>query len=183
MPFIGQTWVLASIGAVVEMGVLSTLKRLLMESILIAVKYCRHCSDSIHHVIGTGLPHWQRWGDPSETKNQSNWVRHWAFVITTGECMIIRRIIWLFTCIMYQSAAERSAHRFMDSELAYAQTPICAPPAVIMEINFRLIRSKQWLMMWFMHSLSCLSWLWWVGNLVLPLTLRLRRESQAWVDS
>jgi hypothetical protein len=29
---IGQTWVLASIGAVVEMGVLSTLKRLLMES-------------------------------------------------------------------------------------------------------------------------------------------------------
>jgi hypothetical protein len=35
MPSIGQTWVLASIGAVVEMGVLSrpTLKRLLMESI------------------------------------------------------------------------------------------------------------------------------------------------------
>jgi hypothetical protein len=32
MPYIGQTWVLASIGAVVEMGVLSTLKRLLMES-------------------------------------------------------------------------------------------------------------------------------------------------------
>jgi hypothetical protein len=32
MPSIGQTWVLASIGAVVEMGVLSTLKRLLMES-------------------------------------------------------------------------------------------------------------------------------------------------------
>jgi hypothetical protein len=31
MPSIGQTWVLASIGAVVEMGVLSTLKRLLME--------------------------------------------------------------------------------------------------------------------------------------------------------
>jgi hypothetical protein len=32
-PSIGQTWVLASIGAVVEMGVLSrTLKRLLMES-------------------------------------------------------------------------------------------------------------------------------------------------------
>jgi hypothetical protein len=31
---IGQTWVLASIGAVVEMGILSTLKRLLMESIL-----------------------------------------------------------------------------------------------------------------------------------------------------
>jgi hypothetical protein len=29
---IGQTWVLASIGAVVEMGILSTLKRLLMES-------------------------------------------------------------------------------------------------------------------------------------------------------
>jgi hypothetical protein len=34
MPYIGQTWVLASIGAVVEMGVLSTLKRLLMESTL-----------------------------------------------------------------------------------------------------------------------------------------------------
>jgi uncharacterized membrane protein YjgN (DUF898 family) len=33
MPSIGQTWVLASIGAVVEMGVLiSTLKRLVMES-------------------------------------------------------------------------------------------------------------------------------------------------------
>jgi hypothetical protein len=33
MPSIGQTWVLASIGAVVEMGVLTrTLKRLLMES-------------------------------------------------------------------------------------------------------------------------------------------------------
>jgi hypothetical protein len=33
MPSIGQTWVLAYIGAVVEMGVLShTLKRLLMES-------------------------------------------------------------------------------------------------------------------------------------------------------
>jgi hypothetical protein len=34
MPSIGQTWVLASIGAVVEMGVLSTLKLLLMESSL-----------------------------------------------------------------------------------------------------------------------------------------------------
>jgi hypothetical protein len=32
MPSIGQTWVLASIGAVVEMSILSTLKRLLMES-------------------------------------------------------------------------------------------------------------------------------------------------------
>jgi hypothetical protein len=32
MPSIGQTWVLASIGAVVEMGILSTLKRLLVES-------------------------------------------------------------------------------------------------------------------------------------------------------
>jgi hypothetical protein len=32
MPSIGQTWVLVSIGAVVEMGILSTLKRLLMES-------------------------------------------------------------------------------------------------------------------------------------------------------
>jgi hypothetical protein len=32
MPSIGQAWVLASIGAVVEMGILSTLKRLLMES-------------------------------------------------------------------------------------------------------------------------------------------------------
>jgi hypothetical protein len=31
MPSIDQTWVLASIGAVVEMGVLSTLKQLLME--------------------------------------------------------------------------------------------------------------------------------------------------------
>jgi hypothetical protein len=40
MPSIGQTWVLASIGAVVEMGILSTLKRLLMESIQNpAVKY------------------------------------------------------------------------------------------------------------------------------------------------
>jgi hypothetical protein len=35
MPSIGQTWVLASIGAVVEMGILSTLNRLLMESKLI----------------------------------------------------------------------------------------------------------------------------------------------------
>jgi hypothetical protein len=34
MPSIGQTWVLASIGAVVEIGVLSTLKQLHMESIL-----------------------------------------------------------------------------------------------------------------------------------------------------
>jgi hypothetical protein len=33
VPSIGQTWVLASIGAVVEMGVLSTLKRLPMESL------------------------------------------------------------------------------------------------------------------------------------------------------
>jgi hypothetical protein len=32
MPSIGQTWVFASIGAAVEMGVLGTLKRLLMES-------------------------------------------------------------------------------------------------------------------------------------------------------
>jgi hypothetical protein len=32
MPSIDQRWVLASIGAVVEMGALSTLKRLLMES-------------------------------------------------------------------------------------------------------------------------------------------------------
>jgi hypothetical protein len=31
MPSIGQTWVLVSIGAVAEMGILSTLKRLLME--------------------------------------------------------------------------------------------------------------------------------------------------------
>jgi hypothetical protein len=32
MPSFGQTWVLASIGGVVEMGILSTLRRLLMES-------------------------------------------------------------------------------------------------------------------------------------------------------
>jgi hypothetical protein len=32
MPYIGQTRVLATIGAVVEMGILNTLKRLLMES-------------------------------------------------------------------------------------------------------------------------------------------------------
>jgi hypothetical protein len=32
MPSTGQTWVLACIGAVIEMGILSTLKRLLMES-------------------------------------------------------------------------------------------------------------------------------------------------------
>jgi hypothetical protein len=32
MPSIGQTWVLASIGAVVEINILSTLKRLLVES-------------------------------------------------------------------------------------------------------------------------------------------------------
>jgi hypothetical protein len=32
MPSIGQAWVLATIGAVVEIGVLSTLKRLPMES-------------------------------------------------------------------------------------------------------------------------------------------------------
>jgi hypothetical protein len=37
MPSIGQTWVLASIGAVVEMGVLSALKRLLMESKILLV--------------------------------------------------------------------------------------------------------------------------------------------------
>jgi hypothetical protein len=35
MPSIGQTWVLASIGAVVEMGILSTLKWLLIESYVI----------------------------------------------------------------------------------------------------------------------------------------------------
>jgi hypothetical protein len=35
MPSIGQTWVLVSIGAVVEIGVLSTLKRLLMESTIL----------------------------------------------------------------------------------------------------------------------------------------------------
>jgi hypothetical protein len=35
MPSIGQTWVLASIGVVVEMGVLSTLKRLLMDDSLL----------------------------------------------------------------------------------------------------------------------------------------------------
>jgi hypothetical protein len=39
MPSIGQTWVLASIGAVVEMGVLSTLKRLLIESTLTAANF------------------------------------------------------------------------------------------------------------------------------------------------
>jgi hypothetical protein len=46
MPSIGQTWVLASIGAVVEMGILSTLKQLLMESChsnLIAVVYFEPC--------------------------------------------------------------------------------------------------------------------------------------------
>jgi hypothetical protein len=32
MPSIGQTWVLASIDAIVEMGILSTLKRLPLES-------------------------------------------------------------------------------------------------------------------------------------------------------
>jgi hypothetical protein len=32
MPSFGQTWVLASIGAVVEMDILSSLKKLLMES-------------------------------------------------------------------------------------------------------------------------------------------------------
>jgi hypothetical protein len=31
MPSIGQSWILASFGAVVEMGVLSKLKRLLMD--------------------------------------------------------------------------------------------------------------------------------------------------------
>jgi hypothetical protein len=44
MPSIGQTWVLASIGAVVEMGVLTrTLKRLLMESIK------HHAMDNFFH--------------------------------------------------------------------------------------------------------------------------------------
>jgi hypothetical protein len=33
MPSIGQTWVLASIGAVVEMGILSTLKKAKKKSI------------------------------------------------------------------------------------------------------------------------------------------------------
>jgi hypothetical protein len=42
MPSIGQTRVLASIGAVVEMGVLSTLKRLLMES--------RAIQDRVFHI-------------------------------------------------------------------------------------------------------------------------------------
>jgi hypothetical protein len=41
MPSIGQTLILASIGAIVEMGILSTLKRLLMES---TVKLCSHIS-------------------------------------------------------------------------------------------------------------------------------------------
>jgi hypothetical protein len=40
MPYIGQTWGLASIGAAVEIGVLSTLKRLLMESILNEQRQC-----------------------------------------------------------------------------------------------------------------------------------------------
>jgi hypothetical protein len=45
MPYIGQTWVLASIGAVVEMGVVSTLKRLLMESTMLhAGDKCRKSS-------------------------------------------------------------------------------------------------------------------------------------------
>jgi hypothetical protein len=38
MRSIGQTWALTSIGAVVEMGVLSTLKRLPMESIITQAK-------------------------------------------------------------------------------------------------------------------------------------------------
>jgi uncharacterized membrane-anchored protein YhcB (DUF1043 family) len=38
MPSIGQTWVLASIGAVVEMGILNILKRLLMEQYKIRKK-------------------------------------------------------------------------------------------------------------------------------------------------
>jgi hypothetical protein len=38
MPSIGPTWVLASIGAVVEMGVLRTLKQLLMESTLLSTE-------------------------------------------------------------------------------------------------------------------------------------------------
>jgi hypothetical protein len=43
MPSIGQTWVLASIGAVVEMGVLSTLNRLLMESSHLLAPTCFRC--------------------------------------------------------------------------------------------------------------------------------------------
>jgi hypothetical protein len=43
MPSIGQTWVLAYIGAVVEIGILSTLKRLPMESM---IEYAEKSSDS-----------------------------------------------------------------------------------------------------------------------------------------
>jgi hypothetical protein len=42
MSYIGQTWVLASIGAVVEMGVLSTLKRPLMEYNALGMLGCCH---------------------------------------------------------------------------------------------------------------------------------------------
>jgi hypothetical protein len=43
MPSIGQTWVLASIGAVVEMGVLSTLKWLLRYGVLTVTWRCECC--------------------------------------------------------------------------------------------------------------------------------------------
>jgi hypothetical protein len=47
MPSIGQTWVLASIGAVVEMGILSTLKRLLMGSTL---KWAKELHSLAHEI-------------------------------------------------------------------------------------------------------------------------------------
>jgi hypothetical protein len=53
MPSIGRTWVLASIGAVVEMGILSTLKRLLMESTLI-IAMANACA--AHYVTDLGRP-------------------------------------------------------------------------------------------------------------------------------
>jgi hypothetical protein len=50
MPSIGQTWALASIGAVVEMGVLGTLKRLLsfMESIILGTCISRRANTGTH---------------------------------------------------------------------------------------------------------------------------------------
>jgi hypothetical protein len=50
MPSIGQTWVLAPIGAVVEMDVLSTLKRLPING----VYYSMLCRVSDFHIVQTG---------------------------------------------------------------------------------------------------------------------------------
>jgi hypothetical protein len=68
MPSIGQTWILASIGAVVEMGVLSTLKRLLMESKLPCF-IAPLCTKLFHVILGSGGEY--------EDADELEQMRHW----------------------------------------------------------------------------------------------------------